>query len=371
MLIVVSHMSFSECLRAIGLMSGTSMDGIDAALITTDGEIVKSHGASYFLAYSEETKRLIRQAIITERPHSRLEQHLTTLHALAVIRLLKKAKLHPKSIDVIGFHGQTIVHKPEQHYTLQIGDGPQLAKLLKIPVIYNFRSADVEAGGQGAPLVPVYHRAITASAPHPLAVVNIGGVANMTWIGEDYTVCAFDTGPGNALINDSMKRLFGLDYDPQGSYAAKGSANEHILSQLLSHPYFSSPPPKSLDRNSFATLVSIVAKLSPYDQIATLTAFTAKSILGAAKLTPNEPKAWLICGGGRHNHTLFGMLNDNLKENSIKPIDYMSLNGDMIEAYAFGFLAVRSLRKLPLTYPETTGVKTPMLGGVFCPVLLS
>jgi anhydro-N-acetylmuramic acid kinase len=358
----------SKIFTSIGLMSGTSLDGIDVALIKTDGEAVVERGPSATYAYNQEQQVILRQALVdaleitkrSQRPGQLFETEklLTKWHANAVQQFFDENSLTHSNIDVIGFHGQTVIHKPEQLLTVQLGDGQALANDTKIRIVYDMRAADVAAGGQGAPLVPVYHRALAKKTP--LAFVNIGGVGNLTHIAPDGYLNAFDTGPGNALINDWMRKHGGLDYDDSGTTAARGTISVPHFKAALNSEYFSERPPKSLDRNSFAHLD--FSGLNLEDGAATLTAFTAHSIARAAHWFHEAPKAWIICGGGRHNETLMHMLREILP--NVQSAEEQGFNGDSMEAEAWAYLAVRSLRGLPITFPGTTGVKHEMTGGV-------
>jgi anhydro-N-acetylmuramic acid kinase len=359
-------------MRAIGLMSGTSLDGIDVALIETDGaERVRRMGG-VTVAYPPAFKVRLAQALLqassiqdrAERPGTLgdVERELTERHAEAVMRFIGNLSLQPSAIDLVGFHGQTVLHRPRQRLTVQIGDGALLAGLTGIDVVFDLRAADVAAGGQGAPLVPVYHRALAASLPQrPIAIVNIGGVANVTWIGSDGHLIAFDTGPGNAMIDDWMKLRAGQDHDTDGATAARGRVNESYVVEYLRHSHFPAPPPKSLDRNAFP--VDLVGELSLEDGAATLTAFAAAAIARSREHMPAEPQLWLVAGGGRRNRTLMSMLA-GLVENAVVPAEAAGLDGDSVEAEAWAYLAVRSYRGYPITFPTTTGVAKPMRGGV-------
>lgn len=361
-----------KTMRAIGLMSGTSMDGIDVALIETDGEARVRRIGTASVAYDDTFRAALRQALTdakgltdrTSRPGSlaAAERGLTERHAEAVLRFMGDRGLQPSAIDVIGFHGQTVLHRPEVGLTVQLGDGPLLASLTGIDVAHDLRAADCAAGGQGAPLVPVYHRALVARLPQrPIAIVNVGGVANVTWIGRDGTLLAFDTGPGNALIDDWMLRLTGQPRDDNGRLAASGAVDEAALRQYLTLDYFAAPPPKSLDRNAFTA--EPVLHLAPADGAATLTAFTAQSIGKAREHFPEQPELWIVTGGGRKNRTLMTMLAAKV-ESAVVPAEAAGLDGDGMEAEAWAYLAVRSVLGLPITFPGTTGVTEPMTGGV-------
>lgn len=352
-------------MKALGLMSGTSLDGIDAAIIDTDGTVVEAIGPAATYPYPQELQERIMRVIQGKGNIAAVEHALTLAHVDAVQQLLAAHGLNPRDIDVIGFHGQTILHRPHEGITWQLGNGSLLAERTQIDVVYDFRRRDVAAGGQGAPLVPLFHAALAHNYPHPIAFVNIGGVANITWIGnygEDDLV-AFDTGPGNALINDWMLCQSWAQYDRDGETASAGTVNEDILHHLLSHPYFNQAPPKSLDRNSFS--IGALDGLSLENGAATLTAFTAHSIANAVKHVPKAPNQWFITGGGRHNKTLMTMLS-TLIDAPVQDVDTIEHQGDAIEAQAFAFLAVRTLKGLPLTLPHTTGAPRPLPGGVVC-----
>ena len=362
----------AKLLRAIGLMSGTSLDGIDVALIDTDGEGVVRRGASRNYPYPPEFRARLaagleeaRQIRLREqRPGSlaALECELTERHGDAVRWFLSDAAGDAASIDVIGFHGQTVLHRSAQHLTVQLGDGAGLARQTGIDVVHDLRAADVAGGGQGAPLVPVYHQALTAPHPErPIAVLNIGGVANLTWIGRDGRLIAFDTGPGNALIDDWMLRRCRVPVDRDGATAARGRVDAAVLSTLLADRFFAAVPPKSLDRNAFSA--APLAHLSETDGAATLTAFTAASIARARAHLPEEPKLWIVCGGGRKNRTLMAAIAGEVS-GAVAPAEAAGLDGDAIEAEAWAYLAVRSLRGLPISFPGTTGVARPLTGGV-------
>jgi anhydro-N-acetylmuramic acid kinase len=353
-------------------MSGTSLDGIDVAMLETDGEDVVIRGASATYPYRPDQQAVLQEAIATAkslesrtaRPGilAEAERALTDWHAAAVERFAAETGLALREIDVIGFHGQTVIHRPERRLTVQLGLGSALARRLGVPVVHDMRAADVAAGGQGAPLVPVYHRALAASLrERPVAFVNIGGVANMTWIGEQGELTAFDTGPGNALINDWCERHTDVSMDRDGEMAARGKVNAEAIGQLLNHMFFASAAPKSLDRNAFDA--SIVDGLSPEDGAATLTRFTAESIARSAALVPKPPGLWVICGGGRLNPTLMRDLRE-LVQGAVVPAETLGFNGDSMEAEAWAYLAVRSLKGLPLSFPGTTGVAQPLSGGI-------
>ncbi len=352
-------------------MSGTSLDGIDAALIETDGEAQVAAGPALTIPYGARTRSLLRAAIDDAPgvrqggplPHSiREAESLTSeAHARAVAALLEKAGLAARDVGLIGFHGQTILHRPAQRRTWQIGDGKLLARLTGIDVVNDFRSADVAAGGQGAPLMPLYHAALArrSDLPKPLVAVNIGGVSNVTFIDGD-AVLAFDSGPGNAPIDDWMHRHTGRPVDEGGALARQGNIDQAALATMLAHPFFDRLPPKSLDRQDFG--MTAVERLSPADGAATLAAFTAAAIARAREHFPAPAATWIICGGGRHNDFLMERLR-RLVGARVCRSEEAGWDGDALEAQGFAYLAMRSVKGLPLSLPTTTGVPHPMTGG--------
>ena len=351
-------------------MSGTSLDGVDGAILATDGEDVAKPGVALTFPYLGETRALLHAALETARSMTRgepvppeiteAERVLTEAHVDLVAHLLAHARFEPSDIDYIGFHGQTVLHRAAERWTWQIGDAAALAHATSIAVVNDFRSADVAAGGQGAPFVPLYHRVLARTRQRPLVVVNIGGVANVTYVGADDTVIAFDTGPGNAALDDWAYAHTGERYDLDGKLARAGQVDEERLAQLLNHPMFAIPPPKSLDRFDFPA--SAVDGLSGPDGAATLTAFTAASIARAREHFPDAPKGWIISGGGRHNPVMMEELRRRLG-GDVKTAEDAGWRGDFIEAEAFAYLAARSVKGLPLSLPSTTGVPHPMPGG--------
>lgn len=351
-----------EAIWALGLMSGTSMDGIDAALVCTDGERIEKLGPTATQAYTPAFREKLRGVLGGKKKTGKIARELTELHAAVVKELLEVSGFKAADVAVIGFHGHTILHEPERRRTVQIGDGALLAELTGIDVVSDFRSADIAAGGEGAPLAPLYHLARTAGYERPLAVLNLGGVANVTWIGEGNAVLAFDTGPGNALLDDWVASKTDAAFDRDGQLARQGKVDAAILNAFLEEPYFWQRPPKSLDRNAFA--IKRLKKLSPEDGAATLTAFTATAVaLAAERHFPSPVERWLVTGGGRRNPVLMANLRDKLNA-EVVPVEFVGWNGDSLEAEAFAYLAVRSLRRLPLSLPTTTGVELPTPGGV-------
>lgn len=362
-------------MKAIGLMSGTSMDGVDVALIETDGEAVHSLGPAAGFAYTALERQLLRDAMDwargmvnrTDRSGvlSVAESMLTAKHAESVKIFAADNSIDLSSVDVVGFHGQTVLHRPERRLTVQLGDGAALSAALGVAVVYDFRAADMEKGGQGAPLVPIFHRALACREKlgMPAAFVNIGGIANVTYVpdGPAEGLIAFDTGAGNCLLDDWAMKHIGEPLDRDARLAMAGTVNRKALEALLSHPFFSAPPPKSLDRSAFA--LDALADLSAPDGAATLTAFTVAGIAAAARHFPARPRTWIISGGGAHNPHMMEGLRRVLGPDMMTA-DMAGFSSDFMEAQAFAFLAARRLRELPATFPRTTGVRRPVVGGV-------
>ncbi|QIB36024.1 anhydro-N-acetylmuramic acid kinase [Ancylobacter pratisalsi] len=370
-------------MKAIGLMSGTSLDGVDLAVIETDGETVTAFGPGRTYAYTPEDRVVLERALeeatgLTERAArpgvlAEAERRLTDRHAEALAEFFSTFPEH-RDVAVIGFHGQTVLHRPERRLTVQIGDGAGLLRAVQAMVpgpgpvlVHDLRAADVAAGGEGAPLVPVYHRALVRGlkTAGPVVVLNLGGVANITWLDGEMDPIAGDTGPANALIDDFMKQRTGAPFDRDGAAAAAGRVDEAAIARLLDHSFFVKAPPKSLDRNDFRAWVVERAGLehmSVEDGAATLTALTAASIAACLSLLPRRPVLLIAAGGGAHNATLLRMLRERLSIEVITA-DEVGWSGDLMEAQAFAFLAVRALRGLPLSFPTTTGVPCPMTGG--------
>jgi len=349
-------------LRTIGLMSGTSLDGVDAAWLETDGERIGAFGPTVTMPYDDrlraDLRRILDNASRLDPDDRRLKSataRLTEYHVRAVAALGRPA-------DLIGFHGQTILHQPDRRRTWQIGDAAELAWRTGVPVAHDFRSADVAAGGQGAPLAPVYHAALARGMATPLAVLNIGGVANVSWIGPDGSLIAFDTGPGNGPLDDWIARHTGAPFDRDGAIALSGQVDRQVLGWLMAHPYFAEPAPKSLDRLDFAAVLgaSGLATLSPADGAATLVAFTADAV--AAAPLPALPLRWLVTGGGRRNPAIMQALRDRLAA-PVDPVEALGWDGDALEAQCFGFLAARTQAGLPISFPGTTGVPVALTGG--------
>ena len=354
---------------SIGLMSGTSLDGIDVAVIETDGETVNRLGPTLAVEYRSETRNLLKTALdmapawdsAARMPDLIVEAEyaLTLEHAEAVRTLLSANRID--HVDLIGFHGQTIHHAPHERRTVQIGDGELLAYETGIDVVCDFRSADVAAGGEGAPLAPLYHKSLVRSLKReePTVVLNLGGVANVTYI-HDQEILAFDTGPANAPINDWIERHTGAVADFDGMHSFEGKISSKILKRMLETNWFGRLPPKSLDRNDFD--FDAVKGLSINDGAATLTAFSAEAVARAREHFPEEPTLWVVCGGGRHNPALMAELTERCM-GSVVSAENVGWRGDFIEAEAFAFLAVRSFYGLPLSLPSTTNVPKPITGG--------
>ena len=356
-------MSDRAAVTALGLMSGTSLDGIDAAILRTDGERIADVGPAETVPYDPEFRNRLQGVLgrlDEDEATAQVERELTDLHARAVRTLLARADARMHDVGLIGFHGHTLAHLPARRITRQIGDGALLARLTGIAVVDNFRSRDVARGGEGAPLAPLFHAALVRDLEKPLCVLNLGGVANVTYIAENGDIVAFDTGPGNALLDDWMARRVGTVYDAGGRLAASGRVDQDALKTLLQAPYFDRPPPKSLDRDAFRS--GDLGGLTPADGAATLAAFTVEAVVRGARFLPRAVRRWLVCGGGRKNETLMRGLADALNV-PVEPVEAVGWSGDAIEAQAFAFLAARSLYGLPISLPSTTGVERPLAGG--------
>jgi anhydro-N-acetylmuramic acid kinase len=352
----------------MGYMSGTSLDGVDVAMLETDGERIEAFGPATMTAFSPAEcaaiERATEQALTWngygEEPASfaPAAHVVEAAHVRAGCELIAQFGRRP---DLVGFHGQTLLHRPERQLSVQIGDPQVLADALGVRVVAQMRQDDLVAGGQGAPLVPAYHAALAEriDLAGPVAFLNVGGVANLTWIGEDGALIAFDTGPGNGLIDQVVQARGAGRYDDGGRFAAAGTVDDDVLARLLAHPHFRGDGPKSLDRYDFP--LDWAEGCSLEDAAATLTAFTASAVALAARALPRPPRTWIVCGGGSHNPTLMAALRDTLGD-CRKSAD-VGLRGDFIEAEAMAFLAARSLRGLPLTFPGTTGAPRPLTGG--------
>jgi anhydro-N-acetylmuramic acid kinase len=375
---------------ALGLMSGTSLDGVDAALIKTDGSSVVETLAAVTIPYSDELRASLRDLIRRAEWMPDVDpvtEVMTRAHAEAVEKLLRDSGVPAEALSVIGFHGQTILHRPEAGLTWQIGDGALLAELTGVNVVSDFRSADMAAGGEGAPLAPIYHAALASKLDKPVAILNIGGVSNVTWIGPDIGsgvgvsglgvdmsggvggnggegLLAFDTGPGNAMIDDWVLANTGKPMDENGALAAAGRVDAAIVATMLENTYFDRKPPKSLDRNAFDA--GVISNLTLVDGAATLTTFTVASIGLAADHFPSPVSHWYVCGGGRKNQTLMSSLAQRL-QTPVASVEALGWDGDSLEAQAFGYLAVRRLRSAPISFPMTTGAPGPLVGGQLDP----
>ncbi|WP_270936928.1 anhydro-N-acetylmuramic acid kinase [Falsiroseomonas oryzae] len=361
-------------MRTIGLMSGTSLDGVDAAWVETDGESIGRLGPALTLPYDPALRRDLRSLLDRAPELAPDDPFLADCVARLTARHVEAVRAIGWQADLIGFHGQTILHRPARPgsnapgFTWQVGDAARLARETGLSVAYDFRSADVAAGGQGAPLVPIVQAAMARDLPKPLAVLNLGGVGNVTWIGqggpEAGELIAFDTGPANGPLDDWARRATGEAYDRDGRLAMAGQPDGGVLARLIAHPYLAAPPPKSLDRLDFdrALKEAGAAALSPWDGAATLVAFCAVCVAAAARHFPSPPVQWLVTGGGRRNPAIMRALASALTE-PVRPVEVVGWNGDALEAQAFGVLAARVWRGLPLTFPGTTGAPGPLRGG--------
>lgn len=352
-------------IRALGAMSGTSLDGVDAAVLATDGVSIAGFGPHAYRSYTAAEQDTLRAAL------NRWSGPMLA-PATEVVMSAHQALLLPfEGVELVGFHGQTVAHAPRTHGTLQLGDGAALADALGVPVVWDFRSADVELGGEGAPLAPFFHFACAKwiQARGPVAFLNLGGVGNITWVDPNHAVpeatgalIAFDTGPANAPLNDLMLKRLGLPYDKDGALAKRGTVETGALELFLAEPFFARMPPKSLDRNDFAEMVGLVNELGDADAAATLTAMCAAGVAEAMQHCPAPPTRVLVTGGGRHNPVLMQMLEVSL-DCPVLPVEDVGLDGDMLEAQAFAYLAVRVARGLPTSCPGTTGVRAAVGGG--------
>jgi anhydro-N-acetylmuramic acid kinase len=363
---------------AIGLMSGTSMDGIDVAALKSDGDTISEIGPGIFVAYASAFRRKLEGALEVaksirrreERPGNlaEIEREITEHHAAAVEAFLATAPAGWEKPEVIGFHGQTVLHRPQIGLTVQLGDGPMLASRTRLPVIYDMRANDMVLGGQGAPLVPAYHAALARSLPpalagrYPIVFVNIGGISNITFVPATGDPIAFDTGPGNTLIDQWVAAHGGVPFDADGAIAGEGHVVGTVVRRYLENPFFDRPGPKSLDRNDFT--LDVASGLELADGARTLAAVTAKAILKAVEHLPERPKLWILCGGGRKNPHIVADMKAGAGDAEVVLAEDAGLRGDFTEAEAWAFLAVRSRRGLPLTWPTTTGTMHPALGGV-------
>ena len=354
-----------QIVRVVGAMSGTSLDGVDAAEIMTDGHSIFDFGDTAFRAYTDEQRAILRSGF-GKWPGDDLaavSELIETVHAQVLSGF--------PYADLIGFHGQTLAHDPQGRGTHQAGSGDVLAKILGIPVVWDFRSADVQMGGEGAPLAPFYHFALAKKmgADAPIAILNLGGVGNITWIDpslphpdSEGALLAFDTGPANAPINDLMQARLGIAFDEDGELAAAGTVDQGIVDAFLQHPYFFRMAPKSLDRDAFSTLSTAVFDLSDADAVATLTMACAAAVGLAVQICPTPPSRLLVTGGGRRNRVLMKMITQVCSV-PVAPIEEAGFDGDMLEAQAFAYLAVRVAKGLPTSAPGTTGVAAAVGGG--------
>ncbi len=354
--------------KVIGAISGTSMDGIDVAMIETDGDKqVRPHQGKLY-PYTLELRAALQHIIETPElaEHGNLtqiEQAVSDAHGDAVLKFCKDFSIDKSQIALVGLHGQTVFHRPERHFTRQLGMGQRMANRIGIDIVNRFRHADLANGGHGAPLVPLYHRALAHGFNMPLMVLNLGGVANVTYLNGD-TIIAFDTGPASALIDDFMRRRTGQSFDENGALAASGTVHHDLVNAFMTNPFFATLPPKSLDRQEFNARARVVEPLSDADGAATLAAFTIHSILASLRHVPHPPKRWLVAGGGRLNSTFMNGLRAALKV-PVETVETVGWDGDFLEAQCFAYLGLRSKLGLPLSLPSTTGVAKPMTGGEY------
>ena len=363
-------------MRAIGLMSGASLDGIDIALIETDGVEITACGPTGYRSYSKAEQEVLQQALAEgahlidrkARPGVLVEAEtlVTRTHTETIDAFVAEQKIPLTDIDVIGFHGQTVVHRPRTPLTVQLGDGKAIARRCNVKVVYDFRAADMEAGGQGAPLMPTFHCALVRrlDRPRPLAVLNIGGVANVTYCDDGAAPVACDAGPGNALIDDFMRAHTGRALEDHGIMASRGKPDGELIARMLRDPFFAAPPPKSLDRSAYAFASLSLPELSLADGAATLSALTATAIGRVIPLLPAAPATWIVVGEGSRNRTLIKFLSEIVAPGRVETADEVGWSVGALEAQAFAYLAARTLEGLPITFPTTTGVPKPTVGGL-------
>jgi anhydro-N-acetylmuramic acid kinase len=344
-------------------MSGTSGDGVDAALLDTDGENKIGFVGGLTLPYEDELRWRLLEASQHDVPLVevlRIEKLISEHHVQAVRQLLSQNPKLAKKVEIVGFHGHTVRHVASEKLTKQIGNPWLLARELGLPIVTDFRRCDMAGGGQGAPLVGMFHRALFSKEPRPTLVLNIGGVANVTWLGANEEIIAGDTGPGCGLIDEWAQTMADLPHDRDGHLALAGQVDMDTVEAALDSPFFGMPLPKSADRFDFDHVD--VSALGVEDGAATLCAVTAEAVFRAVKRLPAMPKRTWVTGGGVHHPVLMRMLGDRLGE--IQNVTKFGLNPDTLEAECFAWLAVRHMRGLPLTLPETTGGEKPLSGGV-------
>ncbi|MBA1339322.1 MAG: anhydro-N-acetylmuramic acid kinase [Pelagibacterales bacterium] len=363
-----------KLITSIGLMSGTSSDGIDASVIKSDGEDIFDLIGNYFYPYDNETKLKIRKLKEkidkasdlkkNQEEIKTLEKEITLLHFKVINLLLNKLKINKSEIDLVGLHGHTIFHSFHEKKTKQLGDGKFLSQLTGLNVIYDFRENDLNNGGQGAPLVPIFHKLLQKKLQlsPPVVFVNIGGISNLTYLNNNDEIISFDTGPGNYLI-DKMLQLKSNDkiqYDKNGEIALKGKIDKNILNTYLEDPYYDLTPPKSLDVNDFN--LSLVRGISLENSITTLSELTSLTIVNSFNFFLKKPKEIILCGGGRKNNYIYKRIK-KISNILTHNIDAYEIDGDFVESQAFAYLAIRSYLKKSISFPKTTGVLKPTTGG--------
>lgn len=348
--------------RVIGCMTGTSCDGLDLAYIETNGADTLILGLSKTIPFESDYRNILRKRVGLEAPihymDDQLSKIIASFHAYHIKEFIIQNQL---TVDAIGFHGQSVWHDPANGLTVQLGDCQQLADLTGIQVVGQFRHNDVKNGGQGAPLVPIYHLALASKLKKPTAFLNIGGVANVTFIGSNQALIAGDTGPGNALIDDWAAKHTGIPQDMHGQYAAQGIVNKPLLNHWLQHSFFRLPYPKSLDRMEFHQALDDCAHLTLEDGAATLTQFTIETIVKGLTMLPEQPNQLVVCGGGCHNLTLMKGLQQQF--NNLVGAFEIGYDPDAIEAQLMAYLSARFFKGLPSSFPTTTGVKEPTIAG--------
>ena len=360
---------------SLGLMSGTSADGIDIALLETDGKNKIRLGPNDYYPFSKSftkkiksifSKKINFKKLKNKKRIDEIEDDFTKLNFLIIKKFLKKNKISRKSIHAIGFHGQTISHNPSKGYSWQIGDSQKLANLLKIKVIGNFRQNDIDHKGQGAPLTPIFHYYLTKRIKKKICFINLVGISNISYFNHKLkenlnNILAFDPGPCCSLIDDWVTMKSDKKFDNKGLIAKKGNVNDKIVKNFLKNPYFLITPPKSLDRSFFS--LKKLKNLTLEDGAATLNEIIAESLLLSFNYLPKFPEFCILSGGGRKNDFLINLIKKKINNTQFVTSEKYRWDGDSIEAYAFAYLSVRKLLNLPITFPKTTGVTKPLTGG--------
>lgn len=358
-------------------MTGTSLDAVDMAVMETDGELILGFGPAGEKKLDPAVRAKVENAIVAARewdigasPPAAFKPAAAAVaeeHLAAALSFFREFDFGADDFDLVGVHGQTVLHEaPAQGRgvgrTVQLIDAQALARGLALPVAFDFRATDMAAGGHGAPLAPVYHRALVSwsKLALPVAVLNLGGVANVTFLGSDGSMAAFDTGPANGMIDLMVQARTTMRFDRDGSLARAGAVDEAVLASYLARPYFTATGPRSLDRFDFS--LRPVEPLSTMDAAATLTAFAAEAVARGLREFPERPECIVACGGGRLNPALMDQIRART-ETPVVAAESVGWRGNSIEAEAFAFLAARTWLGLPISFPGTTGAPAPLTGG--------